>query len=369
MALTNFANLTTNEKVVWQRNLWRESRNSQFLAPHIGTGTNSMIQRITELTKTEKGDKAIITLVHDLEGDGVAGDRTLEGNEEAGTQSDITITIDQLRHATRHEGRMAEQRSVVTFRSNALSTLAYWLSDRFDQMAFLTLSGVAYSKHTFGTDRVGSDLPFLEFANDVTAPTANRYARWDATSGLLINDSNANLVAADIPTWNMFIEVKAFLEENYITPIRGNGGMAMYNVFMTPTAFGKLKQDQRFHEAWRDAMPRSASNELFKGMDHAFIDGLMIRSFRHVYNTRRAVAPNKWGASGDVDGCRVLFCGAQALGYADIGEPEWVEKGFDYENQQAIATGKIAGFRKPKFKSVATGTVEDFGVFCVDVAQ
>jgi hypothetical protein len=236
-------------------------------------------------------------------------------------------------------------------------------------MAFLTLSGVSYAKHTDGRDRVGSDLPFLEFAGDVSAPTANRYARWDATGGLLINGSNADLTTADTPTWNMFIEVKSFMEENFITPLRGEGGKAMYMVFITPTAFGKLKQDQRFHEAWRDAMPRSASNELFKGMSEAVIDGLVIRSYRHVFNTRRATAPNKFGASGDVDGCRMLFCGAQALAYADIGEPEWIEKGFDYDNQQSIATGKIAGFRKPKFKSVGTGTVEDFGVFAVDVAQ
>lgn len=369
MALTNFANLTDNEKVVWKRDLWRESRNAQFLAPNIGEGNNAMIQRISELTKTEKGDKAIITLVHDLEGDGVAGDRTLEGNEEAGTQSDMTITIDQLRHATRHEGRMAEQRSVVTFRENAKNTLAYWLADRFDQLALLTLSGVAYTKNTNGSDRVGSDLPFLEYASDVEAPSANRYFRWDATTGLDLNGSNTALEAADIPTWNMFLDVKAYMEENYITPMRGEGGTAMYMVFMTPTAFSKLKQDQRFYDAWKDARPRSASNELFKGMNEAYIDGMMIRAYRHVYNTRGAASPNKWGASGDVDGCRMLFCGSQSMAYADIGEPDWVEKGFDYDNQQSIATGKIAGFRKTKFKSRVTGTVEDFGVVAVDIAQ
>jgi hypothetical protein len=36
----------------------------------------------------------------------------------------------------------------------------------------------------------------------------------------------------------------------------------------------------------------------------------------------------------------VLFCGAQALGMADIGNPEWVEKGFDYDNQQGISHGQ-----------------------------
>ena len=65
----------------------------------------------------------------------------------------------------------------------------------------------------------------------------------------------------------------------------------------------------------------------------------------------------------------MLFCGAQALGYADIGAPDWVEKGFDYDNQQAIATGKIVGFKKPVFKSQKTNTQEDFGVICVDMAH
>ena len=61
---------------------------------------------------------------------------------------------------------------------------------------------------------------------------------------------------------------------------------------------------------------------------------------------------------------------AQAMGMADIGAPEWVEKGFDYENQQGISTGKILGFLKPKFTSQYTnGTLEDFGVIAVDVAQ
>ena len=53
-------------------------------------------------------------------------------------------------------------------------------------------------------------------------------------------------------------------------------------------------------------------------------------------------------------------------------EPEIAlrEKGFDFENQQAISTGKILGFKKPQFYSqYSGGTVEDFGVISVYVAQ
>jgi len=48
--------------------------------------------------------------------------------------------------------------------------------------------------------------------------------------------------------------------------------------------------------------------------------------------------------------------------------PEWVEKGFDYDNQQGISVGKIMGMLKPKFQSQYNGTEEDFGVLCIDTA-
>ena len=79
---------------------------------------------------------------------------------------------------------------------------------------------------------------------------------------------------------------------------------------------------------------------------------------------------SKYGGSGTVDGCQILFCGAQALGMADIGNAEWVEKGFDYENQQGISTGKILGFLKPQFTTqYSGGTKEDFGVLSIYTAQ
>ena len=70
-----------------------------------------------------------------------------------------------------------------------------------------------------------------------------------------------------------------------------------------------------------------------------------------------------------LDGGRIGIA-AQALGMADLGAPEWNEKGFGYENQQAISTGKILGFKKPKFYSqYSGGTVEDHGLISVYTAQ
>lgn len=373
MAYTNYGALTTEQKTVWARDVWKAARNYQFLNRYIGTGSESMIQRITELTKDERGARAVITLVADLEGDGVAGDRTLEGNEEANKAYDQVIQIDQLRHANIHEGRMAEQKSVVKFRENSRDVLAYWLADRSDQMSFLTLSGIAYSFKTNGATRVGSDLPYLEFAADVTAPTSNRLRQWDEGTKSLVASNQAALVngaigTGDYASWNMLVEAKAYAKDNFIKPIRGAEGMEVYNVFMTPRGLAKLKLDPDFLAAYRNAMARSDNNPLFKGTDVIYVDGLAIREFRHVYNTTGLTSGSKWGGSGTVDGQRVLLCGAQAMGYADIGTPEWVEKGFDYDNQQGISVGKIMGMKKPVFHSQISGQDEDFGVLCIDTA-
>jgi N4-gp56 family major capsid protein len=369
MALTNFAKLTSEQLTVWSRDTWAQARNMSFVNQFLGSGPNSMIQRITELKKDKKGARAVLTLVADLEGDGVAGDRTLEGNEEAMKSYDQVIRVDQLRHANRHEGRMADQKSVVTFREHSKDVLAYWLSDRIDQMAFLTLSGVAYSFRNNGAARTGSDLPFLEFAADVTAPTSARRTRWNNTTKKIIpNAATTDITATDTLTWATLVELKAYAKTQYIRGVRGPRGKETYHVFLDPIAMARLKLDPDYMANLRSAKERGDKNELFTG-DAVDVDGLVLHEFRHVYTTLGAASGSKWGAAGTIDGCRVLFCGAQALGMADIGDPEWVEEGFDYENQQGISVGKIFGMLKPKFNSIYAGnTTQDFGVVTCDVA-
>ncbi len=367
---TNFTLLTSEQKTIWGMDLWKAARNYAFVSKFMGKDANSMIQWVDELKKSEKGARAVITLLADLIGDGVAGDRTLEGNEEAMRAYDQVIRVDQLRHANRHEGRMADQKSIVEFRNNSRDVLAYWLADRFDQLAFLTLSGVNYAMKNNGAVRVGSDLPNLEFAADVTAPTSKRVFRWDNTAKNIVSGgSTSQVVATDTPAWEMLVQLKAYAKENYIRGVREKGGEETYHVFFTPTAMARLKLDPTYLQNLRYARERGDNNELFTGTT-VKVDGLYIHEFRHVYNTSGATSGSKWGSAGTVDGNQVLFCGAQALAMADIGAPEWVEKGFDYENQQAVSTGKIAGFLKPRFSSIyAQDTVQDFGVISCYTAQ
>jgi N4-gp56 family major capsid protein len=369
MALTNFGLLTTEQKTIWSMDLWKQARNYSFINKFLGTGPESMVQHITELKKSEKGARAVITLLADLEGDGIAGDRTLEGNEEAMKTYDQVIRVDQLRHANRIEGRMADQKSIVEFRNNSRNVLAYWLSDRVDQMAFLTLAGVNYTQvnNAVGTARVGSDLQYLEFGADVTQPTAKRFGRWNKTTPAIEWGTGTSAVTAgDTPTWELFVLLKAYAKDHYIRGVKESGGEETYHAFLTPGTMGKLKLDPIYRDNLRYAQPRGDGNNLFTGTS-VKIDGIYLHEFRHVPNTRLSASGSKWGAGSAIDGSTIIFAGAQALGMADLGNPEWDEEEFDYGNQVGISTGKILGFKKPVFYSQYEKTAEDFGTMIVYV--
>lgn len=367
MALTNFGLLTNEQKTIWSMDLWKNARNQSFINKFLGSGTDSMIQHVTDLKSSEKGARAVITLLADLQGDGVAGDRTLVGNEEGMQTFEQVIRVDQLRHANRHEGKMADQKSVVSFRDNSKNVLAYWLADRIDQMAFQTLAGIGFQYKPNGATRVGSDLQYLEFAADITAPSTRRMTRWDATNNKLCTSSNggsntsAAVVATDYPMWKMFVQLKAYCKDRYIRGVNAGGGQETYHAFLTPQAMAKLKQDVDYNANLRYSQNSGTNDKLFSG-DTVKIDGIYLHEFRHVPNTS-GLAAGKYGSGGTVDGCQILFCGAQALGMADLGAPEWNEEDFDFKNSQAIAIGKILGFLKPKFGNIYEGNaVEDFGV-------
>ena len=392
MATTNFSNLNTNQLTAWSKDIWKTARQHSFVMGLSGSGPNSMVQRITELKASEKGAKAIITLVPDLTGDGVVGDYELEDNEEAMTAYDQTIRLDQLRNGTRLAGKMADQKVVVRFREEARDVLGYWLADRIDQLFFLIASGWDLRMHTNGALRTGFThngtaysrtattgyaLYDLDFRQDITAPSAKRYFRWNGTSSALVAaDDFADLTTADTPSYKMLVELKAYAKDRRIRSLKGGAGMELYHVFLHPKAMAKLKLDSDFLANIRNAGVRGNSNPLFNGAV-VTVDGLVLHENTHVLNTLGATAGTstnvgdpgyKWGPNADVDGCRILLMGAQAMAFADLGGPTWEEDSWDYGNQNGISTGKILGLKKPVWHSTKDGTSEDYGIIAVDVA-
>lgn len=418
MAKTNFAALTVENKLVWSRDIWTTARQNSFVMGSAGAGMNNVVELITELTPTERGDQAVITLVPDLEQDGAMGDTELWDNEEAVHSLDQSVFIDQIRHANRTTGKMADQRSIVKFRETSKNVLAYWMSDRIDQMGILTLSGIDPRLNTNGSLRTGFtfdtaavdvtdwaevtrtgsgansagrgliDLGFFTtngttltdmsaIGDLVKAPTANRHFRWSAASGTLETADTTAVVATDFPSYRMLVEAKAFVKDKRLRPIQGDQGTEMFYVWMHPKAVAKLKLDPDFLANLRSAGARAKSNPLFSGAIET-IDGLVIMENTHIFNTLGATTGtasataqgggavagdyagaigHKWGSTAAVNGSRTLILGRQALAMVDFGMPTWEEEDWDYKNQLGIATGKILGMMKPQWYSPMDNTV------------
>lgn len=368
MAATNFAAQTVEEKLVWSRKTWIAARDQMFITKISGDSANSPIQRVTELTSTEKGDQCIFFLVADLVEDGGTGDDEREGNEEDLKTSSQTITIDLLNHGIREKGKMSNQRSVISVRTIARDRLAYWLANRVDQMAILTLSGISYAFNNDGSARpTRSKLKNLAFAADVSAPTTNRSLTWNGTNLLKAGDTGfgtANITTAYTPKYKMIVDLIAYARTHRVKPLMA-GGKEYYMILMHPLAYAMLKMDDNFQRAVTTAGPRGDNNAWFTGAD-VTIDGAFIMQHTLTYSTIGAQSGSKWGASGLVNGSRTLLLGAQALAMADLNISDWVEKLFQYDSFWGINVDKMFGLLKPKFYSIYDQSVEDFGVVACD---
>ena len=363
MALTDFSSLTNAQKKVWSTKVWREGRDQAFwfvngfMGRDTGDATKP-VHYVTELTKTEGGDRCIMQIVLDLQNDGVVGDNELEGHEENLVNDDITITIDQLRHGVKSRGRLSEQKTVLRFREQAQDKLAFWLANIMDELGFLTASGVAYTKKTNGATRAAtSQLSSLAFAADVAAPSTNRALYVDSTS-------TATLSTSDTMSWDMLHNANAFAKRKRIKPIRING-QSYYAIIVSPEQLRDLKKDDDFKNAVARGGTRGPDNPLFRGAI-TVIDGLMIFESNKVYNTLGLASGAKWGAASTVDGAQALLIGAQAIGFARIGEAAWEESdNTDYKNKQGVAYGRMIGFIKPQFTSTVDNATEDFSIVSI----
>ena len=364
MAVTNFARLTPKQKIVWSRDVWSAARDQMFLKKFMGTGDTAMIQRITELTKTEKGERVLIHLVADLVGDGVIGDNDREGMEEELMSYSQEITIDLISHQVLSKGKLAEQKTVIGFREQAKSRLSHWMAERCDQLGLLTLSGVSYAFNLDGSPRdASSPFPNLAFAADVTAPSSKRHRLWNGTS-LVAGDTSA-VTTGCTPSYKMIVDAIAYAKTHYVKPLKA-GGKDYFVLLVQPNTLAQLKKDQDYQRAIVAlAQKDGAKSPWFTG-GTVTIDGAVIHEDNRVYGTQGAASGSKWGAGGLVNGSRSLLCGAQALGIADLEEPEWVEKKFNYDKKLGISVDKMLGFLKPKFYSIYDKSIEDFGVVAID---
>lgn len=327
----------------WSKGLMKESLKSTSVMQFMGTGANNIVQIKTELGK-EAGDKVTFGLRLQLQGDGVSGDSTLEGNEEALTVYDDSVTIDQLRHAVRSKGKMSEQRVPFTVRDEARDGLADWWSDRWDSAFFNQVCGNTAESDT---KRTGMQA--------AVAPSTNRVIYQNSPT------AEGSLSSADTFTLELI---------DYAVELAVTGGSAGDQIPLVPIRVGKLKKFVMFLHPyqvtdlrtntntgqWLDIQKSAmqggqiTKNPIFTGALGEY-NGVVLHQ-----NTRVPAAPTNSSAR------RAVLCGAQAAACAFGREGgkntfSWKEEMFDYGNSLGVGAGAIWGMKKCQFNSEDFGTV------------
>lgn len=116
---------------LWSRKTMHEALKQTWASNFMGRESNALCQVKDDLSKGP-GDRISMILRMQLNGAGVQGDATQEGNEEELVTHVDNIFINQLRHAVRSGGKMTEQRIPFSVREEARMGLQDWWADRID---------------------------------------------------------------------------------------------------------------------------------------------------------------------------------------------------------------------------------------------
>lgn len=328
---------------LWRKRLARESLKATWIGKFIGDADESLIQLFDETSKGA-GDRVSVTLRMQLVGDGVLGDGTLEGNEEAlATYVDNPI-VDQLRHAVRSAGKMTEQRIPWKHREEAQTGLKDWWAGRMDAAFFNQIGGytpvidVRYS---------GSQAPVAPDAGHVQL-------------GGIANEQS--LGSGNIFTLSLIdaAVAQAKLATPAIRPVMVNGN-AMYVCFLHTYQVQSMRTNTAAGQ-WLDIQKAattgdgSKSNPIFTGALGVYNNVILHEAVRVPHGVR-----SDTGAA-ITTVRRAILCGAQAAAICfgqdySFEKFDWNEELFDYGNQLGVEAGNIYGIKKLRFNGADFSTI------------
>lgn len=345
MATTSYGVNAPEAVKLWSRKLFREALKNTTLFRFIGSNSNSVIQMQDDTSKGP-GDRVTVQLRMQLTGDGVAGDSTLEGQEEALVTYTDNLFIDQLRHAVRSKGRMTEQRIPWSIRAEAESGLRDWWADRIDTALFNQLAGnVAQSdtRYTGSQVAIAPDSDHQIWAGGATADEGLTSASGAFTLSIL------DTAVERAKTISPIVRPQVINGEDY------------YHVILHPYQVTSLRTSTDTGQ-WLDIQKaamqggRVGNNPIFTGAL-----GVYNKCILHE-NTRIPLGVNSSTDVAVTNTRRALFLGAQAASFATGREDSpnqmtWVEELFDYQNQLGVSAGMIWGAKKNVFNSKDFGSI------------
>lgn len=343
MSATSYGVNAPESNKLWSKRLAREALKATWCSKFIGDSDDSLIQTRKETSK-DAGDQITITLRMQLTGDGVQGDNTLEGNEEALTTYTDKILIDQLRHAVRSKGKMSEQRIPWSIRSEANSGLRDWWAGRIDTWFFNQICG---NTAVLDTRYTGNQA--------VLAPTLFQRA------GSLGTDE---LVQADITkTFDLHLIDQAVAVAKTQTPVMRPikfQGEDLFVGFLHPFQVRDIRTNTATGQ-WTDIQKAVLAggmkdSPIFQGALGMYNNVVLHESVRvtnGVHSTTGAVqASTRRAVIGGAQSCAVAF------GQGDSFDSfNWEEELFDFGNQLGVGAGCIGGLKKLQFNAKDFSTI------------
>ena len=314
--------VTTNDALtqkLWDEKMFRDTKKESYFDRFMGDGPNNIVHVKTDL-ESKKGDRITFGIRMRLSGAGVDEGETLEGNEEALSTFDHTITLTQKRHGVRDAGALDRQRPIYNMDMEAKQALQDWGSEFMDQAMFTAIEA---------------------------SPTKIFYGGSASTT--------ATLTAADLitPTLISKIRVWALTGGNRAqTPLRPVtiNGKKYFILLVHPDVAFDLKNDSTYAQARREALDRSSDHPIFTGAIGMW-DGVVVHEHENVSLT------TDWGAGSNVTGAKCSFMGAQSLLWAWGERPKVVAKEFDYGNEHGYGWGLLYQTNKPVFNSLDYGSI------------
>jgi hypothetical protein len=334
MAKTTFATGNALTKKAWEEKLYRDViKESYFMENFSGEGSENILQVKNQLLKSQ-GDKITFGIRMRLAGAGQVEGGYLEGNEEALTTYDASVTLAQYRHAVRIRGKMDEQRAMFSIKDEARTAIKDWMTEKIDSLCFSAI---------------------------LSSPTRTAYRDGAATGAYKTSTSASTAKTGVHASYKINVGFLSFLRtyaktggnrSGMLTPIRPikYKGKDYYVLLVHPDSTFDLKQDTTLQGAWQNARERGEDNPLFKNAICMW-DGVL------VHEHENCTIGTDAGAGSNVPYSKGVFMGAQALVWAWGEKEEVVQETFDYKNETGYGCGIIAGVTKPVFNSLDYGSL------------
>lgn len=337
----------------WSSELMKEALKKTFALQFMGEDSNAVVQIKTELSKGP-GDRITFGIRQQLAGAGVQGDNTLEGNEEALITYTQNLTIDQLRHAVRSNGKVSEQRVPFNVRNEIRDGLADWWSDRIDTWFFNQICG-----HTAQADVRYTGL------QATTAPDADHTVLGNIGATVAAGTvalAEASLSATTVARFHLGMidraVEKAKTSVNTMRPVMV-GNKSLYVAFVHPRQVTALRISAGTSQ-WNDI--QQAALQASNDDDNPIYTGAVgIYNQTIIHSTTRV--PLVVGATaGTLNVARAVLVGAQAavMGFGrghGKNTFDWNEELFDYKNKLGVEAGCIGGLVKTRFNGSDFATI------------